>query len=104
MSFQALDVKQIEENSRIIEELKASIAALKEATEDYLVAELATEEEKTINRTKFTQFFAQNLNRIRGVDIITNLSIGKVLLTKYSKEPKARRWEINNVSNDSKSE
>ena len=94
MSTQMLDGKQVEDTSRMVEELKASMEALKLSIEDFLSKEVTTEEEKAIIRTDFNNSFISNLTRVRGVDIFTNISIGKVLLTKYEKSDKARRWEI----------
>jgi hypothetical protein len=104
MSTQMLDNKQVEENSRILEELKASTTALKLSIEDFLSKDSTSEEEKEIIRTNFNGLFLKNMTKVRGVDIITNLSTGRVLLTKYNKEAKPRRWEIhadNNVKNES---
>ena len=95
MPIQMLDERQIENNSKIIEELKASVAALKDSIEDYFAEKDGTSEEnKKEIRTEFSQIFLSNLNRIRGVDVMTNLSIGQVILTKYDKSDKPTRWKI----------
>jgi hypothetical protein len=89
-----LDAQQIEDNTRLIEELKVSIQALTATLEDYVSKDATTDEERDKLRIEFSVKFAGYLNKIRGVDILTNLNTGRILLTKYSKEPKAIRWEI----------
>jgi len=88
-----LDSKQIENNTKMIEEIKASLAAMKMAIEDFISKDV-TEEEKEKNIRIFNHLFLTNLNKTRGVDITTNLSIGRVILTKYNRTDKVERWEI----------
>lgn len=99
MATQMLDGKQVEETSRVMEELKASVEALKLSIEDFLSKDSTSEEDKAIIRTNFNNSFLGNMTKVRGVDIFTNLSTGRVLLTKYNKSAKARRWEIHADTN-----
>lgn len=108
MSVQGLDKFQIEKNSRTIEELKATFLALKETVQEffnkYPPIGIETDEDKKKMHDTFNDFYINNLNLVRGVDIYTNLNIGRVILTKYAKDDKPKRWEFTiNEINDSKS-
>ena len=60
MPSQMLDSKQIENNTKMIEEIKASLAAMKMAIEDFISKDV-TEEEKEKNIRIFNHLFLTNL-------------------------------------------
>jgi hypothetical protein len=95
MGVELHDTKQIIDNTKVLVELRAAVAALKETVVELIIKGCSTQEEKNEMTEFFDKTFINNLNKIRGVDVHTNLNLGKVILTKYNKTETARRWEIN---------
>lgn len=81
-----------------IEELKATAFALQTAMKEFIEKHLSSEQAKD-----YDKIFAESLSKIRGVDIFTNISTGKVVITKYSRAGEAERWELKSENSDSSS-
>jgi len=94
MPTEMLDQSQVENNTRLIEELKISVQALNSAITDFLSKDIEGEEERGKLAAEFNLLLLHHINMHRGVDIETNMNLGKVVLTKYDRSEKARRWEI----------
>jgi hypothetical protein len=117
MSVQGLDRRQLEETSNTVEELKAAFLALQEAMKQFIflypppanstlvgVSGQPIASDKAFFPKEFDRLYLECLTKLRGVDVFTNLSIGKVYLSKYDRTDKVRRWEVlENAVSDNKS-
>ena len=95
MATEASDSTQIQVITKTITEMKAALAALKNTVSDLITRACTTEDERKEMDGYFNETYLNHLNTIRGVDVSTNLSIGRVILTKYNKSKTAERWEMN---------
>jgi hypothetical protein len=76
---------------REVEELKASTLAVYLSIKGMLQSYIPPDHVGDFIKT-YDQVFIDCLKQIRGVDLKTNLNIGKVHITKYNKEEMVEQW------------